>query len=157
MNKTEKTARQWVAKEHSVLDVEVIFSTKGTPDFTTPDGTKYEVKRLYGDKIIIFPAQASALREQSDIKVLVFAVGATSPLAVISAQDITSAVDNGTMAVRNIGLVLVEKRAEPKYQLDYDLQERLDNYMRENTTEGAKTSTATLQKSLDEFLTKRGY
>lgn len=159
MNNTERIARQWVAEKHSIPEEEVVYSCRSTPDLVTPDGTKYEVKRLYGDKIILFPVQVATMREQSDIQVLVFAKGVSSPLATILSQDIISALDNGSKTVMNIHLVIVPNRTDARYQvfLGDSLQARFNKYLDNSYTEDDKVYSATFRKALEEFLVKRGY
>lgn len=105
MNKTESRARRWIAKNHGVSEQEVVFSPSRTPDFVTPDGAKYEVKRLYGDKIIIYPAQEHRLRLERDIIVAVFGNSSFKPVALLEAGKVIEALDDGRKEILNIKLV----------------------------------------------------
>jgi hypothetical protein len=70
MNKSELKAKQWLV-ENKNLKEEDIFKSKGTPDFLTPIGG-FEVKKLYGDKVIFYSDQLDELTRFPDVKVLVF-------------------------------------------------------------------------------------
>jgi len=48
-----------------------IVKSKGTPDFVTPIGG-FEVKKLYGDKIIFYSNQLEELSRFPDVKILIF-------------------------------------------------------------------------------------
>jgi len=155
MNVTELTARRWLAQEASVREEEVVFSSNMTPDFVMPDGSKYEVKRLYRDKIILYPSQVSALREQNDISVLVFRGGDDKPTAVIPASELVQALDSGENSILNIKLVVTEDKVQ--FYLGEKLQEAFERYIQENYPPGTRVRTAVVRMALMEFLKNRGY
>ena len=69
-NKTEKQAREWLVTTMG-LRKEDITKSKGTPDFLTPIGG-FEVKKLYGDKIIFYSDQLEILARYPDVTILIF-------------------------------------------------------------------------------------
>lgn len=70
MNKSESEARKWLVREKNLKEGEIV-KTHGTPDFLTPIGG-FEVKKLYGDKIIFYGDQLEELARFPDVKILVF-------------------------------------------------------------------------------------
>lgn len=70
MNKTEASAKEWLIREKGLL-ASNIMKTNGTPDFVTPIGG-FEVKKLYGDKVIFYSKQIEQLQRYPGVVVLVF-------------------------------------------------------------------------------------
>lgn len=62
MNKSERIAFEWLIKEKGLTESEIIFSGSKTPDFLCKNGKKYEVKRLYGNSILVYQSQVSDLK-----------------------------------------------------------------------------------------------
>lgn len=155
MNATELTARRWLARQAGVAEEEVVFSSSRTPDFVMPDGSKYEVKRLYRDKIILYPSQVRALREQDDIIVIIFSDGNEKPTATILAKILVQALDRGENSILNIKLVVTEDKVQ--FYLGEKLQESFERYIEENYVPGTRARTAVFRKALAEFLEKEGY
>ena len=71
LNRTEQKAKEWLIRK-GYKEEEIIFNAKGSPDFTTADGKGYEVKRLYGSRIIIYGSQYEQMQKLTDVTLLVF-------------------------------------------------------------------------------------
>ncbi len=69
VNKTELMALKWL-KDQGYKDNQIMRKRNTSPDFICEDGKRYEVKFLYGDRIIFYSTQLKNLRD-SDV-VLVF-------------------------------------------------------------------------------------
>ena len=63
MNKTEQKAFEWL-KNKGYKETEIIFRSKDTPDFICSDASKYEVKFLYGSKIIFYNNQFEQMQDE---------------------------------------------------------------------------------------------
>lgn len=158
MNTTEKIAHLWLAEAKGLNMDEVIFSSNKTPDFILPDGSKYEIKLLYKDKIILFPSQVEVLKEQQDIMVLVFARNSRSPMAAIPAGEIVDAVDTGVMRWKNIKLVVFSKGLhKTQVYLPEAVQAALDKYVAEKYFPGSRIVTGIVIRAISEFLEREGY
>jgi len=156
MNSTEKKARAWIAKVDGLKEEEIIFNATKTPDFILPDGTKYEVKFLYKDKIILYPAQLKVLRKEPDITVLVFVRNSPAPVFTIPASEIIEAIDSGRKMWRNIKLVTIE-RCKLQVFLPEHTRRAFDRYVREKYPLGSRAVSLTTVMALDSFLEKEGY
>jgi len=155
MNSTEAMARKWLAKGANIAEEEIVFSSNSTPDFILPDGSEYEVKRLYRDKIILYPSQVNILREREEINVIVFGKDGEEPTAIIPAREIVQALDNGTRTVLNIKLVVTEDKFQ--IYLGEELQERFQQYLDSEFTEADRVYSMVFRKAMNEFLKERGY
>jgi len=69
-NKSERQAKKWLIEKMGLREKDITKS-KGTPDFLTPIGG-FEVKKLYGDKIIFYNDQLDILARYPDVKILIF-------------------------------------------------------------------------------------
>lgn len=69
LNRTELMALEWL-KGQGYKDNEIIKQNNKTPDFVCQDGKRYEVKFLYGNRIIFYNTQIEEL--QNDDVILVF-------------------------------------------------------------------------------------
>ena len=69
-NKTEKQAKRWLIETMGLREDDITKS-RGTPDFLTPIGG-FEVKKLYGDKIIFYSNQLEILARYPDVTILIF-------------------------------------------------------------------------------------
>ena len=67
MNKTEQMAFEWLKKQ-GYKEGEIIFNSNRSPDFICKD-RRYEVKYLYGDKLIFSTPQIKNLKEKDFILV----------------------------------------------------------------------------------------
>lgn len=161
MNKTEQVARKWIALKHNIDVTNVLFSANESPDFTIPGGTSYEVKRLYGRKIILYRTQVEVFRLRGDIRVLTFGRDSTEPLAQISAAAIIEALDSGYKSVNGIDIVVVppviEDQRDYHVALDGELNQRLLKYLATEFRENSRVVSAIFKKALEEFLEKKGY
>lgn len=158
MNKTERKARKWLSGAKGFSEDEILFYPNRTPDFILPDGSKYEVKLLYKDKIILFPSQLRALEEQTDTLVAVFSRDGLEPMAIIPADELLSAVSDGTKRWQNIKLVVYgEGKRKTVMYLPEEVQEALEKYIAEKYSSESRMVTATISRALSEFLEKEGY
>ena len=89
MNKTEKKAFDWFLKEGIPENV-IVFQYRKNPDFIFTDReVKYEVKRLYGKKILLRKHQHEILQElDGDIFYLVFKDELEEPVAKIPVSEV---------------------------------------------------------------------
>ncbi len=69
LNRTENLAIEWL-KSIGYKKQEILHNPKITPDFICQDGKRYEVKLLYGTRIIFYSTQLKSLK--SDDIILVF-------------------------------------------------------------------------------------
>lgn len=69
MNNTELYAKKWLLK-NGYKEEEIIFRQNSSPDFICKDGKRFEVKYLYGNKLIFSKKQEDNLKK-TDI-ILVF-------------------------------------------------------------------------------------
>jgi len=155
MNTTEKLARGWIAKEHDISEQEIVFLSTGTPDFTTPGGIKYEIKRLYGDKIILYPSQVRAFRGDPAIQVAIFADGADKPILITPSSTITEAIDCGKSVVSNIRIIITEDRLQ--IYIPDKLTEALERYLQDKFPAGGRITSVIVREALYEKLKREGY
>lgn len=106
MNTTERRARKWLAELKGIKESEIVYSSSSTPDFTLPDGSMYEVKLLYRDKLILFPSQLDVLSARPQIQVAVFRANEWEPTAIISAGELAAVARSEKKQWRNIKLVV---------------------------------------------------
>ncbi len=68
-NKSEQVAVRWLVANKGLREEDIVKS-KGTPDFLTPIGG-FEVKKLYGNKIIFYSNQIEELKRFPNVTILV--------------------------------------------------------------------------------------
>ncbi len=68
MNKTEQKAFKWLKKQGYKAN-EIIFREKDTPDFLCSDKKRYEVKFLYGKRIIFNSTQIVKMKAEDEVLV----------------------------------------------------------------------------------------
>jgi len=68
MNKTELMALKWL-KQQGYKDNEILRKSNTSPDFVCADSKRYEVKFLYGDKLIFSYIQSKTLKDDDIILV----------------------------------------------------------------------------------------
>lgn len=83
MNKTEKLAHDWLAKQGYT---NIVFHSNSTPDFTT-DTEPFEVKKLDSHTITFTHKQFGELQRLTGVKILVFN-GEANPIANIPFAEI---------------------------------------------------------------------
>ena len=106
MNKTEQKLFNWLLSK-GYSQEQIIFRRSETPDFITDDGKKWEAKRLYDTKILMYKTQVKNLfSDQNNTTVLVFKNGRDDPIQVIPLNEITP----NTTLYKNI----VIQEVEPK-------------------------------------------
>lgn len=158
MNATENKAREWLSRSQGLNRDKILYYPNRTPDFILPDGSKYEVKLLYKDKIILFPSQLKAFREQLDITVLVFARGSLGPMATIPVEELLTAISNKVMKWQNINLVVYgEGRHLIQVYLPPNVQVAMDKYIADKYSPSTRVTTAIVTRAVSEFLEKEGY
>jgi len=89
MNKTETKAYDWLLKQGIPKDA-IVFQRNKSPDFIFTDrNVGYEIKRLYGKKILIDPRQFELMKQQKrTITILVFSDQQDKPVATIPLREI---------------------------------------------------------------------
>ena len=89
MTKTERKAYQWLLKQGVPKDA-IVYQHRQSPDFVFTDRQdKYEVKRLYGKKILLRALQHEALLvTHGKVNYLVFSDKLDNPVAMIPVTDI---------------------------------------------------------------------
>lgn len=88
MNQTETKAYNWLISQ-GVPENVIFFQARKTPDFLFTDrDIKYEVKRLYGKKILIGVNQLDKLKAQDNIVILVFSDDSDEPIERIPVSEI---------------------------------------------------------------------
>lgn len=153
MNNTEAKAKKWLAYSYGLGEHEVVYSSSlYFPDFTLPDGKTFEVKRLYGDKIIVYTSQIEMLRVYENTRVLVFAEP-VSPIANVSGKQLVEAVDNETNLAGNIKITIAWE-GRYQIQLDPETNELLKTYKRTFVPTGEYTDIIkeVLRHFLEEIL-----
>jgi len=87
MNATEQAAHAWLRRKGYAPDA---IAHKGThsPDFTTPDGVAWEIKRLAGSVATFTAAQLIALLAYPDARILLFKPGEAAPVAVVPFREL---------------------------------------------------------------------
>lgn len=68
INKTELMALKWL-KQQGYKDSEILKKFNSSPDFVCTDGKGYEVKFLYGDRLLFSDIQSKALKDNDLILV----------------------------------------------------------------------------------------
>jgi hypothetical protein len=68
MNTTELIARDWLINEKGYSKSDIT-KNNGTPDFICRGGKRYEIKKLYGNKIIFYSNQTKILKDEDFILV----------------------------------------------------------------------------------------
>ena len=158
MNATERKARKWLSDTRGLDEDKIIFYSNKTPDFILPDGSKFEVKFLYKDKIILFPTQLEVLGKQPDIKVLVFPRDGLHPMATIPADELMSSINDGTMCWQNIKLVIFNKGLHPiQFYVPPETKVALDKYIETKYRKGTRVVSTIAIKALDDFLEREGF
>ena len=110
MNKTEQKLFNWLFNK-GYSQERITFRRSETPDFITDDGKKWEAKRLYDTKILIFKTQIKDLfSDQNNTTVIVFKDGRDDPIQVIPLNEITPT----TTLYKNIVIREVETRRDGK-------------------------------------------
>lgn len=158
INKTEKLAQAWLSETYNIPTDSITFSPTKTPDFVLPDGHGFEIKRLYGDKIIVYPSQIKALTTDTPCTILVFRSGSREPVAKIPAEELLSAINDGTRAWRNIKIVV------PGYgqmliqvKISGDLLKDLSAYITAEYGPNERVLSVVVRRALAEYLEKKGY
>ena len=85
MNATETKAFNYLAKRYNAEDIK--FHTSSSPDFTI-GFIGYEVKRLYGNKVLFFNRQWYYLSQHFCCYLLLFRDGGEEPEAIIPMSDV---------------------------------------------------------------------
>ncbi len=155
MNITEFQARRWIAKAANVREDEIRYSKTSTPDFTLPDGSTYEVKRLYGDKIIVYPSQLEALSYSPDTEILVFGVGDKDPVARIPTKELLECVDSGRTSWQNIRIITYGSPL--RVVLGREEWEALKRYFQDNSNLPGITVGRIGRFAILQFLESKGY
>ena len=91
MNRAEIQALCWLSKTTGYKEDEISFANNRSPDFTTPDGKGFEVKSLYGKRIVLDSRQWVNLYQHLDCVILVFA-DSSEPYAIIPLREIPPGV-----------------------------------------------------------------
>jgi len=85
MNRLEEKAAIWL-KEQGITEFE--FLETRSPDFLLPDGSGYEVKRLFEKRIFVDLKQLRGLRQLPRATILVFTDNQPHPVAIIPVAEI---------------------------------------------------------------------
>lgn len=119
--KTEKLALGYLKDKYKYNSTEIILGRKSTPDIICSDGKRFEVKYLYGNKLIFYNTQVKSLLPE-DI-VLVFN----------NKELVTSFKWKEKQKLKNIKLVIVgENRV--RIEIDEDILLTI-NSLKKNTQE----------------------
>lgn len=69
VNKTELMALEWLKTNEGYKENEIIKNSNSSPDFICQDGKRYEIKFLYGNRIIFYSTQIKNLKDNDIILV----------------------------------------------------------------------------------------
>lgn len=155
MNKTEKLALSWLSETYGVSESNIAFSSNTTPDFVLPDGQGFEVKRLYGDKIIIYPDQIKALEEDPRHTVLVFKADGKEPTAEIPVGELLAALSDGSKTWQNIKIVIPGARLQ--IFIDPSIRDAIDTVLKEKYGSSSRGLSMVVRTALTRYLRDEGY
>ncbi len=120
VNKTEQKAYTWLISQGISEDV-IVFQAHSSPDFIFTDrDIKYEVKRLYGRKILMRPKQLGKLKAQDNVTILVFSDESNDPIEWIPVSEIDETSER-------YGSVLIHfvKRALNSFMVQFECPKEL--------------------------------
>lgn len=157
MNVTERIALRWLSRHTGVPEHEIVYSPNSTPDFILPDGSLYEVKRLYGDKIIVYYSQVEALAEIPDTKVVVFSREGVEPVAIIPAGELVEAIRKGQTIWGNVKLLVVDLRGRVMLFIDKGVLASLREYMKAKYGPNSRNISSVFQMAVIELLKREGH
>ena len=86
MSKSEAKAFEWLKKNKGYAKEQIICQSHRSPDFIITNGEKYEVKKIYSNKIIFYKKQIEKLTD--DTFVLVFDDINFNPCFIFKWKDI---------------------------------------------------------------------
>jgi len=93
MNKTEKKAYEWLLNQ-GIPKEAIVFQVGKSPDFIFTDrDVKYEVKRLYGKKVLLRRAQFALLKKITNVHIAVFSEDSKEPIALIPVADVEEGME----------------------------------------------------------------
>jgi len=150
MNKSERKAFQWLLKQGIPVKAIVYQSQPKSPDFIFTDrDVKYEVKRLYGKKILLRREQFARLKEMSNVEILVFSDEGVEPVAIIPVKDI----EEGTE--RAEGLILHWVPAEPglartAHTVFLDVEDL--EFLKEKSVETGRSLSTLIRESVKKWI-----
>ena len=72
MNQLEKKALGWLSDRFNISRLDIQFRFKDSPDFIMPDGTGFEVKRLFHGRIAFYGGQWGKLVDYGNCYILTF-------------------------------------------------------------------------------------
>ncbi len=138
MNKTEQKAYTWLISQGIPEDV-IVFQAHSSPDFIFTDrDVKYEVKRLYGRKILMRPKQLGKLKAQDNVTILVFSDESKGPIERIPVSELDETSER-------YGSVLIHfvKRALNSHLVQFEcpvkLLELVDNKIKDEERHAHRT------------------
>lgn len=115
MNQTETQAYNWLLKQ-GYSEKDIVFRRRKTPDFICSDGSKFEVKRLYGKSITFGIKQLESIKQTPDIKILVFVLGEENPRHIFTVRELIGkdVVEGIKINTQNEIHVIVSKKTRDK-------------------------------------------
>jgi len=150
MNKTEEKALNWILAKENIPREGVIYQASRSPDFLLPDGRSYEVKRLYGNQIMLYRKQYEALRQYKDCKIIVFGEG-DSPVTIIPLVEIGS--EGLLWGNIRVNLIAMSSKSHRKnIYFTNDLYDRLQSYLIQRYGQGKATLSIVVEMAVKEYL-----
>tara|TARA_Y100000310_G_scaffold344560_1_gene457971 strand:- start:2902 stop:3231 length:330 start_codon:yes stop_codon:yes gene_type:complete len=70
MSPLEERARKWIMAQHTLLEYQIIFHYRQSPDFTLPDGRGFEVVPIGRERIVLYGQQWQRLLDNADMNYL---------------------------------------------------------------------------------------
>lgn len=142
MNQTERKAFNWLVKQ-GILESEISFRARKTPDFLIADGRGYEVKLLGDYGIYTTPKQLEKLRKKNST-LLVFRPSDEEPMLVAPFNDVEKLIN-----------VYVQPKGEEVVRIDADLTEedvkRVRDYAKEHGLRMRKAYSELLSGGLEAY------
>jgi len=153
MNKTEEGFFKWLLKQ-GYKPEDIHYQGRGTLDFVTSDGRKWEVKRLYRHKILIYPSggtrQWDALFDDPEnTEIVVMDERKEDPVLRIPIKNISK----DTRLYKGIDIYLIGEKTKVDritVTIDRDLLKEIDGIVKKHSHMGASRS------SVMEYYLKKG-
>lgn len=150
MNQTETKAFDWLVTQ-GIRPSHIVFQGHKSPDFLIKDGRAYEVKKLLGNMILIYPRQWEEIRGFTGLQILVFNNGDT-PLHIIPIDEIA----DGRTYWHTLRIHLLPPRGEDEMTLYLrKIPEDLSRAAKSKAALQGKTLSAWIAEAIKEKLDRK--
>ena len=156
MNNTERKAVDWLVETTGVDRLTIIYQAARSPDLIMPDGTQYEVKKLYGDVIIFTNNQVNLLRGIGNFTVLVFGKP-DYPLFKIPSDELFSSIATSKRWSSIRISTGCESTVRTEVFIDRRVAEAVDRYKEREFGRDSKRTSLLIEELVKKGLSSVGY